>query len=74
LYVDYAKKGESVSLATDSTSGKKSQCVYNENPILKKVLKLHSKDKERNEGGTNFELLENMFNVYLPYCYDTVEW
>jgi len=74
LYVDYAKKGKSVNLATDSTSGKKSQCVYNENPILKKVLKLHSKDKERNEGGTNFELLENMFHVYLLYCYDTVEW
>jgi len=41
--------------------------VYNENPALKRTPKLHGKGKERNEGGTNFELPENIFNVHLLY-------
>jgi len=41
--------------------------VYNKNPTLKRVSKPHGKDKERNESSTNFEPLENMFNMQLPY-------
>jgi len=41
--------------------------VYNENPALKRISKPHSKGKERNEGGTNFELSENIFSMHLPY-------
>jgi len=51
----------------DSTSGKEGQCVYNKNSAVKRAPKLYSKDKKRNENSTNFELLENMFNMYLPY-------
>jgi len=66
-YVDYTKEGESVSLATDSTSGKECQHICNENPALKRAPKLYGKNKKKTVGGTNFEPSENMFNIQLLY-------
>jgi len=66
LYIDYVKKGESVSLVTNLTLGKECQHVCNENPTLKRASKLYGKDKERTVGGTNFEPSENIFNIQLP--------
>ena len=66
-YADKAKKGESVSMATDSTSDKEYQCVCNENSTLKRAPKLHSKSKEKTVDGANVEPSENMYNMQLLY-------
>ena len=63
LYTDYAKEGKSVSLVTDLTSGKKYQCMCNGNPVLRRAPKPYDKGKKKTVGDTNFEPLENVFNI-----------